>query len=301
MDMNQKGFTLVEILIAVLVAVVAIGAIQVVYSSSHQVFQNVKSISDNVETKTPSIELIARYFDRWGVGVMSQAEMPLCNNCPTTRKILAIVDGDPCDDVTFFGNIQGFGFVQGTAAGTANVTSCRLSTSTAAQNCYYLWTNNGVTNSFDAGNNFIPLELNADLNPNNADCLGVTSGAPTNATVNAVLTPKSGAVPVTAAPGDVIQRVPHSIRLYCNNNSQDSNRRWLFADLNETSPFCGANDPPAPIAPVDRFEVIQTFPAGCVPANGDCDGVQIRVVFRSQTKNQSGQYDTYTVDRIFGR
>ncbi|MCK7508872.1 MAG: prepilin-type N-terminal cleavage/methylation domain-containing protein [Desulfobacterales bacterium] len=301
MDMNQKGFTLIEILIAVLVAVVAIGAIQVVYSSSHQVFQNVKSISDNVETKTPSIELIARYFDRWGVGVMSQAEKPACTSCPTTRKVLTIVDGDPCDTVTFFGNIQGFGFVQSVAAGTANVTSCRLSTSTPAQNCYYLWTNNDVTNTIDAGN-FVPLELNADLTPNNTDCLGVTSGAPTNATVNAVLTPKSGAVVVPAAvPGDMIQRGPQSIRLYCSNNSQDSNRRWLYADLDETSPLCGANDPLVPIAPVDRFEVLQTFPAGCVPANGNCDAVQIRVVFRSQTKNQSGQYDTYTVDRIFGR
>ncbi|MBZ0156825.1 MAG: hypothetical protein K8I29_11535 [Alphaproteobacteria bacterium] len=289
---------------SVAIGIIILAAVVGAYSGSLKVFKDVKSISENIDTKTPSIELLARYFDRWGVGVVSRAatedNKTTCANCPAFRKYISVTDTTPCDDITFYGNLYGIGFVQNVASGAANVVSCRLSKDTN-KNCYYLWRNNAVQNDYDGSNNLIPLGLASNLSVNNADCSALSAGATYNATVDDDLSPYTGSVFKTVQAGDIIQRTPHSIRLYCSQNPNDNNNQWLYVDLSETVSDCSEEDTPTPIAPVDSFQV-SLLPSGCSGTGGTCTAAQVNVTFRSQSqKYKAGQYDTYDVTRVFGR
>ncbi|MCC6345616.1 MAG: hypothetical protein IT388_00355 [Nitrospirales bacterium] len=289
---------------SVAIGIIILAAVVGAYSGSLKVFKDVKSISDNIDTKTPSIELLARYFDRWGAGVVSRAatedNKTTCANCPAFRKYISVTASTPCDDITFYGNLYGTGFVQNVASGAANVVSCRLSKDTN-KNCYYLWRNDTVQNDYDGSNNLIALGLASNLSLNNADCSALSAGATYNATVDDDLSPYSGSAFKTVQAGDVIQRTPHTIRLYCSSNPNDNNNQWLYVDLSETVADCSEEDTPTPIAPVDSFQV-SLLPSGCSGTGGACNAAQVDVTFRSQSqKYTAGQYDTYDVTRVFGR
>lgn len=310
--LNSKGYSLVEMLIAIVVGLIILGAVAMAYTFSLRVFKDVKSISDNIETKTPSIELIARYFDRWGVGVVSRVEKPGCVNCPETQKTITITNTNGCSDVIFYGNLYGVGFVRdviGTANDAAKLISCRLDTtetSTSKKNCYTLWRNNSPLNDLDLSNNLIPLALRY-LSSNNADCSQLSAGTTQNATMDDEMSPWSGNIWRTVKRGDVIHRAAHRIRLYCNYNSNDENRKWLYVDLTEQyGNYCNENEKASAIAPVENFEV--TAIAGIASINcsketggTDCSAIKATVKFRSHSKKYSGEFDTYTVEKIFGR
>jgi len=299
---NNKGFSLVEILIAVVITSVVLGAVLITYTSSLRVFRDVKSISDNIETKTPSLELISRYFDRWGAGVVAQDRKQLCTNCPTKQKAINITTTNDCSDITFYGNLYGFGFVKAVSGGNAQLISCRLDMSTG-HNCYTLWRNNTpLNNPTTAAGNLVPLTLTG-LSTNNADCSAITHATTFNATVSVTM----GAL--VATPGDIIYRAPHLIRLYCANNGSDGGRKWLYVDLTDVFCSTGVNELATPIAPVNAFTATaipeSPLPAGTTCAAGSggsgCGAVQIDITFRSHTPNYQGQFDTYTVTRVFGR
>lgn len=298
---DNKGFSLVEILIAIVITSVILSAIMMSFTSSLRVFRDAKSISDNIETKTPSVELISRYFDRWGVGVVSRVEKPACTgNCPVAQKSLDIVETNNCSDVTFYGNLHGFGFVTnvvGTTSTASKLISCRLSNA-SNHNCYTLWRNNSPLNDLN-GSDLIPLALR-DLAPNNADCTSLAVGATQNATMDDEMSPWVGNIWKTVKIGDVIQRAAHKIRIYCSSNAQDNNSRWLYVDLTEQYGFCSENEVSSPIAPVDSFNV-QALPAGCSAANGGCKALSVSITFRSPSRNYQGQFDTYTITKVFGR
>lgn len=315
---GDKGFSLLEILVGVAILMIVAAAIFVSYANSLKVFTDAKSISDNIETKTPTIELIARYFDRWGVGVVSRESgkgLPGCTgNCPATQKLLAIASTNGCSDVTFYGNIQGMGFVtqvaSGTGPATAQLISCRLNTD-ASNNCYVLWRSNSPMNpTTTGGTNVIPLALQ-DLTLGNQDCSQLPSSTATisNATMNKTMSPWSGAATQTAQPGDVVQRAAHEIRLYCDANPDDGDRRWLYVDLTDHYGSCSRTETGVAVAPVQSFTATaiaaSPLPAGttCDTAMGGtgCAAVEVSVVFRSQSKTHSGQYDTFLATRVFGR
>ena len=313
--MNKRGFTLIELLIVTVVGLFILEAAYLLYTGSLKLFKDVRTINENVETKIPSMELIARYFDRWGVGVSGTGTVS--TNCTyystglSNEKCLTKTAGTPCDEIIFWGNAYGAGFVQNVTSGTAYLTDCRLSKS-SGENCYYLWRNNVLQNDIDSGTgNVILLSLNSNLSTNNADCTSLTGVNANPTTVTTTLSPNasvSATLKLTDGTdstkilqaGDIIQRAPHKIRLYCAPNSNDNNQTWLYADLGDTASDCNSNEPASPIAPVDSFQV--TFlPAGCNASSGGCFAANVTVTFRSQSKDFSKSYKTYTVQRIFGR
>lgn len=299
MKINNKGFSLVELLVVVALLGIVLGAIAVTYTGSLRVFTNVKSLSDPIETKTPSIELLARYFDRWGAGVVAKTHRSNCTVCPVHPMSMKISSSNDCSDITFYGNLYGYGFVRNVSSSTAQLISCRLDSS-SNKNCYTLWRDNTPINDYDSSNNPIILGLSA-LSSNNADCsTGITSSTAQNATMNHDMSPYSGINFKRVKPGDVIHRAAHGIRLYCALNSNDGNRKWLYADLTDFYGSCNENESATPIAPVESFTV-EALPSGCNASNGACSAVKVTVVFRSQSPDYKGQFKTYSVTRIFGR
>lgn len=300
---NNKGYSVLEMLMAIGIGLIVLGAVAASYTGSLKVFQDTKSISDNIHTKMPSVELISRYFDRWGVGVVSKKRIrfngtpedvsPSCTNCPEYNKLITITQGSPCDTVEFFGNLYGTGFVQSISGTTAYLISCRLSTS-SSQNCYTIWRNTFPLNDISGGS-VLPVGISG-LSTNNADCASLVSGTTSNVTASSSMSTKA------LAPGDYIHRLPHRVRLYCANNSNDNNRTWLYVDLTDQSAgYCNDNEPASPLAPVDEFKVIEQYPAGCTPENGNCNALKVRIAFRSYSPKYGGGFDTYTVEKIFGR
>lgn len=314
-QINNKGFSLVEILIAIVVTSVILGAIMMSFTTSLRTFRDAKSISDNIETKTPSVELISRYFDRWGVGVVSIADISTCSTtvCPAQRKSLTITSSGGCSDVTFWGNIHGSGYVRDLSSDltTANLYSCRLVNSPSNRNCYILWSNNIPMNPI-VGGYVDPVSLPNNLSASNADCSNLPSegSLPINATVGRDFNTSTNLTSIPVQSGDVIHRTPHRIRLYCNENPADGDSRWLYVDLTELSNgFCTDSESALPIAPVDSFTasaIAQSpLPAGTTCASATdgtvCGAVQVNVTFRSQSRNSQGQFDTYTATKVFGR
>lgn len=301
---NNKGYSLLEMLMAIGIGLIVLGAVAASYTGSLKAFKDIKSISDTIHTKMPSVELISRYFDRWGVGVVSKKRirlngtdenvMPSCTNCPEYNKLITITSGNPCDTVEFYGNLYGTGFVQSIDGTTARLISCRLSRS-SNQNCYTIWRNTFPLNDLEGGN-VLPVGISNSLSTNNADCASLAFGTTFNATADRLMSTKE------LAAGDYIHRIPHKVRLYCANNSADNNRTWLYVDLTDQSGgYCSDNEPASPIAPVDEFKIIEKYPAGCTPGNGNCNAIKARIVFRSYSQKHGGGFDTYTVEKVFGR
>lgn len=308
--MNNKGYSMVELLIAIVISSVILGAVMLSYTGTLRVFKDVKSISDTIQTKTPSIELIARYFERWGVGVVSREMVATCRSCsdystdccPPNSKTMYITTTNDCSDITFFGNVHGFGFVRGPdpISNPASIVSCRLriNSETSKHNCYVLWRDNFPLNDF-IDNKPIPVEATG-LSIDNKECLTLTAGTTSNATINSTLQSKSGGSPKTLKAGDSLQRFPHRIRLYCNSNSNDNGRKWLYADITDTASACNADEKAAAIAPVENFQVTK-LPLGCNAEAGECTHIKVDIEFRSQSEKYAGQFDTYKVTKIFGR
>ncbi len=82
-------------------------------------------------------------------------------------------------------------------------------------------------------------------------------------------------------------------------------------DLTELSNgFCNDAETASPIAPVEipnpnpnnlmPFQVT-ALPNGCNAANGDCRALNVSITFRSPSPRHGGQFDTYTVTKVFGR
>jgi hypothetical protein len=300
---STKGFSLIELLIAGTIGLFILTASYYLYSGSLHLFSNVKTISDNVQTKIPSMELIARHVDRWGSGVYATGSGTNCSTyppsntkCVTKTSQTGLATGITCDEVIFWGNLYGMSFTHSISGGTATVTSCRLSTS-SGQNCYYLWRTNTLQNDIPSGTPDI-LGLTA-LSANNADCSTFASGG--NATASSTLSSYTNtSYNKVLQGGDIIQRAPHKIRLYCASNSNDSNRNWLYVDLTDTASACSSNENASAIAPVDSFQAT-LLPAGCTASSGGCSAIQVDVKFRSQSQKYDRTYDTHQVRRVLGR
>lgn len=330
--LNKKGFTLIELLIVTVIGLFLLEAVYLLYSGSLKLFRDVKATSDNLETKVPSIELISRYFERWGVSVMSTGT-DCASYPPSQKKCITLTESSPCDEVVFWGNLYGFGFVQSVASQTATLASCRLSTE-SGHNCYYHWSNDVLVNAM-VGIYPYPLRLKnfspRALTPENADCTGLTLASSTNATVDSFMSNFNvfwGISGTTLQPGDYILRAPHRIRFYCNQNSDDGNRLWLYVDTTDEAcnPTCASgdtacetfrtaclasdcriNETAAPLAPVDSFQV-QLLPSGCDPASATagCTAAKVDITFRSQSKVYNPrapdkEFSTLSVRRVFSR
>lgn len=309
--MNNKGYSLVEVILAMGMGIIILGAVALSYTGTSKTFRDVKSISDTIQTKTPSIELVSRYLDRWGIGVVSREERSDCRSCvdnatdccPPSRNFMTITSTNDCSDITFYGNLYGFGFVRGPdpMVSSASILSCRLRNDVVGQNCYFLWRDNFPLNDVVVATKIpIPLEATG-LSAQNKECLTLTAGTTSNAALSSTLLAKGSNPAKTIKAGDSIQRFPHRIRLYCSPFSDDGGRKWLYVKLSDTTSYCGEwNEPADPIAPVNNFQVTP-LPAGCNSVNGECTAIRVELAFRSQSQKYAGQFDEYKVTRVFGK
>lgn len=297
--MNKKGFSLIELIVVMIIGFFILEAAYLLYTGSIKLFRDVRTKSDNLQTKMPSMELIGRYFDRWGVGVYATGSGIDCSNYPPSNaKCIKVTAGTPCDEVTFWGNIYGMGFVKDISGTTAQLMSCRLSNN-ADHKYFYLVRNNELKNELDTSvtpNKPKSLSFSGNLSSDNADCISNTTY---NATVDTSMT--DGAATKTIVAGDVLHRVPFKIRIYCSLNSADDNSRWLY--VQQTDMHDNVSSPAEAIAPVNSFKV-EPIPSSstCLSTGGTgCSAVKLTVTFRSQSKKYDRTTSAYTVERIFGR
>jgi hypothetical protein len=333
MKLNTRGHTLVELLIVVGMALFVLQAVYFLQSGFMGLFKDVKTRSENIQTKIPSMELVSRYFDRWGVNVIGNGTAGGANcgsyppshaRCVTVSPVI-IDSKEVCDQVIFWGNLYGFGFVNSVASGTSSLASCRLG-SDSSHNRYYIWSSDTLYNDVlkDANGNIIyviPLRLGS-LSADNADCSNLTAGSPTNATASSSLTPPTWVQTfcpflygVTCSEttkylqaGDVIQRAPHRVRLYCAKNSGDNDKLWLYVRLIDTAD--NVDEGAVAIAPVMYEEKpsgnvkgleAQLLPSGCDASTGGCLGARVWINFRSQSQTTARQYATQRVERVYSR
>lgn len=298
---SQKGFSLIEFLIVTCIGLFILGAAFMLQAGSVQLFKDTKVSADNLQAKMPSMELIARYFDRWGVGVHALTTGGDCSGYPPSNaKCIHKTSSGGFDEVTFWGSIYGTGCVGNVASGTASLFSCRLDKSTT-QNAYYIWKNNVIQNEM-SGSDPIPLKLNADLTADSADCSALSAS---NASVSATMQPLTGSTTKDLEAGEIINRAPHKIRLYVAANANDGGRNWLYSDVTDTvsNPASGdalLNQSGIPVAPVDGFTVT-LLPTGCTETSGGCTSAQVDVTFRSQSTKYDRHTKNYAVSRVFGR
>ena len=285
--MKNKGFTLTELLIAIVVASITLLAITSLFSVGNRVVNQVKPVSETMEEAQSGLATLDFLMSRWGVGVP-------CTNCNVTIPLPNCPDYDtfpskpnPSDYgsnplcvtikqdnngnsvVYFFASLGGSGFVISVDNNNqANLISCRLSDSNT-NNCYYKFSN---------GNFSAPIKL-INLSPNNADCSKVDISQPNATASSNVLYPgdftaSSGRL----AAGDFIVRAPHFIKLYVNNG-------WLMMDKKDVDP-CNANENAVNIAKVTQFVAEKVGM-----------GVKFTITFQSQTDPSK----TFTITKYYSR
>lgn len=277
-----RGFSLIEVLIVTVIGLFILEAAYFLYTGSMKLFKDVKTKSDNIQTKVPSLELISRYFDRWGVGV-SATGSDCTNYPPVSEKCITVTNSSPCDEVYFWGNTEGTGIVMSISGTTAYIISCRLKTGSSV---YSVWRSNSLQSSGESLTGVSPLSVS------NADCSSLTSSTTGNLTVTAALTG------VTLQAGDVIHRAPYKVRFYCGSNSSDSNNQWLYVEQTDTSGVLSTTS--EPIAPVNSFQV-ELLPSGCTASSGGCTAAKVTMQYRSQSKKYDRTTGTYSAERVFGR
>jgi len=286
--MKNKGFTLTELLIAIVVASITLLAITSLFSVGNRVVNQVKPVSEAMEEAQSGLATLDFLMSRWGVGVpctncnvtIPLPDCPNYDNFPSTPYnpnaypdnplcVTIQQDNNGNSVVYFFASLGGSGFVISVDNNNqANLISCRLSDSNT-NNCYYKFSN---------GNFSAPIKL-INLSPNNADCSKVDISQPNATASSNVLYPgdftaSSGRL----AAGDFIVRAPHFIKLYVNNG-------WLMMDKKDVDP-CNANENAVNIAKVTQFVAEKVGM-----------GVKFTITFQSQTDPSK----TFTVEKYYSR
>ena len=282
--MNDKGFNLVELMIVIFMNALILTAMVSIFTTSGTVFQSTKNISDVKEISKGGMAQLEWLFQRWATSTPCYNASPdQCTkvmDCkvgaaypyppPSTLCITIINDANsnPCDEAHFYANLAGNGFVQTPAISNPaimNIKSCRLSL-TRSQNCYHVKKGSQFLADKQNPAVYTPLVFElSDLQPPN-NYLDCTDGTLTpNATISANITARNGQLSDGAGGlttdyalegGEVIFRVPHRIRLFCQPNSADQNRRWLYMEATDMASACTAHEPRQPLIPVNSFNIV---------------------------------------------
>ena len=307
-DMENKGLTITELLVAIFISAIILSAMGFLYSTSNKVFSQTEGIQNAKDYIDNGMTQLQWFFDRWGAGVPCN-DPTGANNCTVVRPCQdsnGNFDFPPpssicityqqnqtypsCDDVYFYGTMGGEGFVSRVSSpSTVTVMSCRLNQ--APNNNCYLVKRGGIWFRDYQNQNTVLFFQISGLSQNNLDC--ISSNSLSNANMSRTVNALNGQVYVqngpTAPPqlqnGDLLIRAPSLIHLYCQTNPQDGNL-WLYAQTTDKSP-CGNNKGPYALMPVNTFQVIND------PYK---DGyVEVRISFRGKDGK------LITMDRIFGR
>lgn len=226
---KQRGFTLVEMVFSLVIAMVVLVAMVQLMVRSNSMFVRVKDRSDRIIDKTLVKEQIDFYMDRWGQGVGEKALSPPGAFPPASRFSYVLtpnkaystagaeVSNAQFDSFEFLGNLEGYAVVNDIAGNKANLLSCRLQTAMKnnANGCYTIlregdyWVPDdvksnqlsvlggldlsGVSNALDLNKKtftYARLENFSRLN-NTKECIDQTSYE-TNAQIDKTVTFKTG-------------------------------------------------------------------------------------------------------------
>lgn len=300
---KKRGMTLIEILIVIIISAIIVGAALSLYIVVSKTYSQIKPLLTAKETTKTGLDQLEWFFQRWGFGVPcnNPANTLQCINiyvdnsssntfpyAPPSSLYIRIRNSDPCDEVWFYGSLEGEGFVT-RIVGTDRVAvmSCRLSDENN-QNCYHIWrgtihrynsnssidldepTQTGYADIFDLSvnpNKEFPIIFEiSNLSEDNLDCSRETN--PDNAEMSIIATAHGSAAmedyngtqqiltPHFILEGqDLLIRVPHLIHLFCQNNPQDNNNLWLYIETFDVSYNCNADEPSRAIVRVNRFQV----------------------------------------------
>lgn len=310
--LKERGFSLIELLVAIIVSTVILGVLYSLFFASRNAFTNIREISDVKEIAKVGMAQLEWIFDRWGTSVVMCQDPTTTNQCtavvdcrdtsgnfifpPPSSLCLTVIEGNPCDTITFYGNLYGSGFVAlVTGPDSVRVVSCRLR-QTPQHNCYFIKRGGLTFRDITTGD---PLIFSiSGLSNDNLDCLD-PSVSP-NATMNRTVIAQNGNLidPITGRPtnrlllegGDLLLRVPHRITIFCAPNPQDNNTLWAYIRAQDVATNCNANEPPQPLFPVDSLQ-----------ATVQGNGVLLDIVFRNHRQPTDPEYRTFRVQRIFGR
>jgi prepilin-type N-terminal cleavage/methylation domain-containing protein len=271
----KKGFTIIEFLVAILIALLVLGAISIAFIGADKGFKKNKPISQSVEEAQNSVATLDFLFSRWGIGVPTSNSIYLMNSDgsikkdkngnpilwqasnlpnkfpPTSPFWYQVVDtnGDNKNDaLSFFASIGGNGYIANCNNSSCNILSCRLTTN-SANRCYFIFSADGTSVKYYALNN-------GDLANDEIDCLNLQNNQTYNTTI------KVGGL----NPADRIQRVPHLIRIY--ETPIDSKTSWLTFDRIDVSNDCNDNANGVFIGRIRRGSLLIT------PINQNAVGIQ---------------------------
>jgi len=234
---KQKGFTIIEVLVVIVLCAIIIMAALGLYFASDKIFKQTRPISDVLEEMRSAIATLDFVFSRWGVGVpcynntcnetISECVGPQPNNYPPYNRLCMscnsgnLISG--CSDIEFYANLEGYGFVVGVNGTQANLISCRLRNTDLSNDTYYIWEGDKVVNY--NGTNLPKYKLNLNSDDDNKDCINFAGGP--NVQHNVIVQEFNGTGNYTLQPGDMITRVPHKVRLYVDSTSDGY---WLYIE-----------------------------------------------------------------------
>lgn len=238
--MKNKGFTLTELLIAILLASVISLALLSTFIVSNSAFRTGRKVSELTEDVRNALTTLDFLFSRWGQGVPCAdnnctigSTLPDCSTYPP-RDPMCVTISDYGMKVEFYANLYGGGFVVSVNDTHANIISCRLNRS-PTQNCYYIFDNSGfrIRNS-----NNQPVAVKLSSFTGQPDCL---MSAQPNLNISRTLFEWDTVFnsTLTLMPGDFISRVPHRITLYVKNIAGEN---WLVYDRADMESGCGDNE-----------------------------------------------------------
>jgi len=316
---SKKGFTLVELLIALFISAIILVAIVSLYTTSVRTFQTVKNVSDAKELGKNAMAQLEWIFQRWGTSTPCfNTNNALCTsavvNCqdaatgdfrypPPSMVCMTIISASPCDEAQFYANLSGNGFIHNPTLANPDrmqIKSCRLSTDTN-KNCYHIKMGSQFISDQANPSVYTPLIFSlSSLSANNLFCTDGSIAPNATMAVNAralngKLTDNAGNLTTTYAfeGGEIVLRVPHRVRLFCQANPSDRNQNWLYmaaTDMASTVNYpsvnnlCNSHESAQPLIPVNTFR-IQTRGEG--------------VVVDMQVRGTSGK--TLDIQRYFGR
>ncbi len=267
----RRGFTLVELLMVLVIASIIMVSLFGLWNTTRIAFGKVKTVSQVSDITRSTIVLLDRYFDRWGAGVPTSNASTNCNQYPPPReKCITIVPGPNCDEVSFYASLYGIGMAYDNLG---NVIGCRL----RPGDCYYI-----IRGENFVGNPPTIYQIN-NVNLTGSECVSPTFSANS---------PNYVVGGISLQPGDIIIRVPHRVRLFCQNlNGQ----LYLYAELTDMASSCGRNEPAFPIAPVKTFKV------RCIPNPTNCSAVRVELTLLSEDISFEKKKGEFYIVRTFGR
>jgi hypothetical protein len=278
---KSKAFTITEMLVAIAMSVVLMLALFELYESTQKIFFNTNSISGAEENAYNAYVVMGKFFDKWGVGVPSNT-LSQGNYPPPAPNYISISSGSPCDSISFYGSLYGFGMVQNIDSNSnADVISCRLSdTNPSGSTAYYYLIRYGNF-YYSNSSNISPDIFTINISPNNASCISTTTS---NATISgAVISDVTTGQNLSLRPGDILYSVPYQITFFCQPNQSDNNNNWLYLQtINEATGTTNTQ----PIVPVQSLS-FNAYPQGCISSNS-CNMIEAIIGVNSQAKNASG-------------